>query len=92
MRSHATTCTPDKAGYAARLPFCLPQNGSGFIVPLQFEIEPTTDTSVCPSGNEGLNLSEKEDASKERFMGKVLLPLPFHQPIFRSRLRGVANF
>jgi hypothetical protein len=44
MRDYATTCSPDKAGCAARLPFCLPQNGSGFMVPLRFEIEPTTDT------------------------------------------------
>jgi hypothetical protein len=46
MRCLAPTCTPDKAGCGARLPFSLPQNGSGFMVPLRFEIEPTTDTSV----------------------------------------------
>src|SRR6516165_3996392 len=43
MRSYAPTCTPDKAGYAVRLPFCLPQNGRGsWFLPI-FEIEPTTD-------------------------------------------------
>jgi hypothetical protein len=43
MRSYAPTCTPDKAGYAVRLPFCLPQNGQGsWFLPV-FEIEPTTD-------------------------------------------------
>jgi hypothetical protein len=54
MRSDGTVCPVDKAGYAARLPFCLPQNGSGSMVPLQFEIEPRTDTFalLCPSGNE----------------------------------------
>jgi hypothetical protein len=74
MRSHAPACPVDKAGCAARLPFCLPQNGSGFMVPLRFEIEPTTDTFalVCPSGNEGLkSLHIEEDASRGRFIGKV---------------------
>jgi hypothetical protein len=47
------------------------------MVPLQFEIEPTTDTSalVCPSGKKGLkSLQNKEDAPMGRLIGKVRIP------------------
>jgi hypothetical protein len=70
MCSHATTCSVDKAGCAARLPFRLPQNGAGFMVThLYSNIEPTTDTpfvSVWQRGAQSLHC--KEDAKAGRFV------------------------
>jgi hypothetical protein len=78
MRTDATECTPDKAGCAARLPFCLPQNGSGFMVPLRFEIEPTTDLfrkmgSVWQRGAQ--SLQRRRTQQPEDFPGKYEKPL-----------------
>src|SRR6516165_2894347 len=76
MRSYAPTCTPDKAGFAVRLPFCLPQNGRRlWFLPL-FEIEPTTDLlkKDGPSGDEGSILSLKGAASTGRWTGNIKGP------------------
>jgi hypothetical protein len=47
MRRHAPECTPPYAAAPARLPFCLPQNASGFTVPRRFELDAATDFRRC---------------------------------------------
>ena len=59
MRSHALTWTPDPEPRPARLPSCLPQDGSGFMSSTSIRrLSPqrTSFIKTGPSGNEGLNL------------------------------------